>query len=143
MTARACTLADVKKLAALEEECFSAPWTEGLLSGTLARADFCGFLIEEKGEVAGYICGGSLFEDAEIARVAVAEKFRRKGLGGKLLETFENEAKARGAKRIFLEVRVSNRPAIGLYTARGFESFHVRKKYYADGEDAVEMKKQL
>jgi ribosomal-protein-alanine N-acetyltransferase len=38
-----------------------------------------------------------------------------------------------------LEVRASNIAAIGLYESAGFTKFNVRARYYADGEDAVEM----
>jgi ribosomal-protein-alanine N-acetyltransferase len=43
------------------------------------------------------------------------------------------------ARTLFLEVRRSNTPAIRLYRSLGFYALGVRKKYYPDGEDAIEM----
>ena len=43
-------------------------------------------------------------------------------------------------KYLTLEVRVSNKAAIGLYKKYGFTSFGIRKKYYQDNdEDAMIM----
>ncbi|MBQ8684621.1 MAG: ribosomal protein S18-alanine N-acetyltransferase [Clostridia bacterium] len=142
-TLRDITPYDCKALVDLESECFSAPWTEGLLVGAFARVDFYGLLIEENGEILGYICGTSLFETAEIARVCVRKAHRKRGLGGALLDAYERKVRSLGAERIFLEVRVSNAAALSLYESRGFTRQRVREKYYADGEAAVEMKKEL
>ena len=142
------TLRDANKndcalLVALEKECFVAPWTEGLFLGAFTRTDFYALVLEEQGEIVGYICGTSLFETADIARVCVAKAHRRKGYGARLLDGFENKARSLGAERVFLEVRVSNEPAQALYTSRGYEKGRIRQKYYADGEDGLEMKKEL
>ena len=95
------------------------------------------------GEIVGYICGSVLFEDAEILRVAVVDTQRRKGIGAWLLDVFLSSVKEQGAERVFLEVRAQNTAALGLYASRGFESVRVREHYYADGENAVEMRKTL
>jgi ribosomal protein S18 acetylase RimI-like enzyme len=47
--------------------------------------------------------------------------------------------RARAVTRILLEARAGNAPALALYARLGFERFHVREGYYADGEDAVEL----
>ena len=143
MTTRALFENDLETVAAIERECFSEPWTAGMLAGSFSRSDFCGLLMEDNGEAVGYVCGETLFEDAEIARVAVIKAHRRKGYGEKLLTAFENAVFARGARAVFLEVRASNVAALSLYTKNGFSQTRVRKRYYADGEDAVEMKKEL
>jgi ribosomal protein S18 acetylase RimI-like enzyme len=46
-------------------------------------------------------------------------------------------------KTSLLEVRASNHAAQSLYRKLGFEEFNVRRRYYDDGEDAIEMKLQL
>ena len=48
-----------------------------------------------------------------------------------------------GAKEAFLEVRVSNTPAIELYKKMGFEIKRVERRYYVDGEDAYVMARKL
>ena len=47
------------------------------------------------------------------------------------------------AKQGFLEVRVTNEPAIALYKKLGFEITRTINGYYSDGEDAYVMTKKL
>ena len=143
MTVRFAQEKDIADIANLERSCFVEPWSAGQLAGSLERADFCALVGEVDGEIVGYICGTALFETAEIARVAVDINRRRAGLGGKLLDEFLALVKSRGAERVFLEVRVSNAAAIGLYESRAFSPLRVRLKYYGDGEDGLEMKKDF
>lgn len=134
---------DLPAIALLERACFAEPWTMEMIRNEFARKEFCGALLEEDGKVIGYVCGFLLFEDAELTKVAVAERCRGNGYGGALADAFYLRAAERGAKRIFLEVRVSNQPAFKLYQSRGYEKTRLRKRYYADGEDALEMKKEF
>lgn len=143
MTVRAWTEEDVKEIARLEAECFSDPWTEGMLADTLRFPIYHTFLVEEGGQVCGYGCIILLFEDAELANIAVAPTHRGQGVGKRILEEMHAYAKARGAERMLLEVRVSNRNAIGLYEKYGYERYGLREHYYADGEDAYLMQKKL
>lgn len=143
MTMRIAEEKDVAAIALLERDCLQDPWTVGQLKGSFARTDFYALVLETDGEIVGYICGTSLFEDAEIARVAVVKNHRREGLGGMLLDSFLSLVKDKGATRAFLEVRVQNAAAIGLYQSRNFSLVRTRLKYYADGEDGLEMKKDL
>ena len=55
-----------------------------------------------------------------MLNVSVVPDARREGLGRALLERFMRDAAQRGAEQIFLEVRVGNAPAIGLYGSAGF-----------------------
>ena len=87
--------------------------------------------------------GSVLFEDAEIYKVAILPQHRGKGLGSMAVNAFVDKVKERGGERIFLEVRPSNTAALRLYQNRGFEKNRLRKRYYADGEDCLEMKKEL
>ncbi len=44
-----------------------------------------------------------------------------------------------GAEAVLLEVRASNAAALRLYESLGFQRVGLRRRYYADGEDAVLM----
>lgn len=143
MTLRAWTKEDVAKIAALEKRCFSDPWSEEMFLGSMRLPVFYSVLIEEEGELIGYACENILFEDAEIANVAVAPEHRRKGFGNVLLAWLEKTAREQNAEKLFLEVRASNTPAKTLYEKVGFEPLSVRKRYYEDGEDAIVMLKNL
>lgn len=55
----------------------------------------------------------------------------------------EKRALSLGIDNIFLEVRVSNAAAIGLYEKHRFSVINIRKKYYDGVEDALIMKRVL
>ena len=67
------------------------------------------------------------------------ESYRGKGIGKKLVNALVKKLYARGVRRIFLEVRVSNAAAMALYLRCGFVGVAVRPRYYGDGEDALVM----
>ena len=134
---------DVAAVASIERDCFALPWPEKEIDSVFNRADFCGVIAERKGEIVGYLLGLTLFEDAEVLRIAVLERFRGQKIGGAILDRFFECVKAKGAQKTFLEVRASNLSAIGLYESRGFLQGRVREKYYENGENAIEMHKQL
>ena len=81
--------------------------------------------------------------EGEISNVAVAEKFRRRGIGRKLMEYMLKEAPSFGIGDLTLEVRVSNAPAISLYESLGFHKEGVRPGFYEKPkEDALIMWKR-
>ncbi len=138
---RVWTEKDVAATAVLERACFAEPWQRESLKESAASVGFYAFALEADGEFVGYICGTTLFEDAELMRVAVLPSMRGRGLGRLLTERFLEDAERRGAEQCFLEVRLSNAAALGLYQSLGFQKNRVRKRYYPDGEDALEMRK--
>ena len=143
MNGRAWTYADLSAIAALEAECFSDPWNLRMLAESFLSGHFFGSLLEEDGAVIAY-GGMSVVEgEAEVQLIATAEMYRRCGRGGMILQDLTEEAKRRGAQRIFLEVRVSNAPAMMLYLKHGFRGLYARSRYYSDGEDALVMVKEL
>lgn len=89
--------------------------------------------------VVGYLLSWHVVDEVHLLNVAVALDHRRQGLGEALVRSLIDDAVAGAAAKILLEVRASNAPAIALYERLGFERFHVRPRYYADGEDGVEM----
>jgi ribosomal-protein-alanine N-acetyltransferase len=80
--------------------------------------------------------------DGDIQTIAVLPQFRSLGLGRTLMTALLEEAQARTAHRVFLEVRADNPHAISLYASLGFEEIAVRPGYYQpEGVDAVIMKR--
>ena len=122
--------ADIPAVAEIERECFSSPWSEATLCSELQNPlnDFFGAFSD--GELAGYIGFQTVAGETSVFNVAVEKRFRRKGIGKALVEKMIFEAKALGAKVIFLEVRAGNLAAINLYEKAGFVFFGIRKDYY-------------
>ena len=137
---------DIDAVAALERDAHIAPWTPGNFRDALAAG--YGMAVGVAGG-AIVVYGVLLFApgEAQILNLTVAPEVRRLGLGRTLLKRFLADAKARGALQCFLEVRVSNVPAVGLYAHEGFVAVARRIGYYPAGagarEDALVMRKPL
>jgi len=113
------------------------------------------FLVaEDKGEVVGYIMcrieiGFSNLKRLELTRkghivsIAVLPEHRKKGIGSSLIVDAMKKMVEYKATECYLEVRVSNTPAINLYSKLGFMIVKTMKGYYADGEDAYVMARKL
>ena len=140
MIIRRMTQEDVKRVAQIEAECFSMPWSEGSFLDSLAREDTV-FLVCEEEQIVGYVGMYLSFEEGEITNVAVTSSHRQRGCGNLLIKAVKEEAKVRDAECILLEVRVSNASAISLYKKNGFEEIGIRKNFYQyPDEDAIIMK---
>ncbi len=139
---RAWAQKDIEAIAAIEQKSFADPWSKALLSDCLSYPYYRCFVAEEGGQVCGYCCLILLFEDGEVANIAVDSAFRGRGVAKALMEKMHEAAKAGGATRCLLEVRRSNAPAIALYEKFGYRVYGVRARYYGD-EDALLMEKRL
>ena len=79
--------------------------------------------------------------EGDIQTIAVAESARGQGLGRTIMQALISEARKRGARLIFLEVRADNPGAQRLYERLGFTPVGVRRGYYQpDNVDALVMR---
>jgi len=96
--------------------------------------------VYDKGQVLGFIEAFKTLDEGEIYNIAVLNSHRRLGIGESLITFLIQEFKKENIKKIFLEVRNSNIPAISLYEKMGFERVSTRKNYYQNPiEDAIIM----
>ncbi|KAL3701641.1 hypothetical protein R1sor_019663 [Riccia sorocarpa] len=80
-----------------------------------------------------------------ITSLAVLRTHRKLGLATKLMNAAQRAMQeVFGAEYVSLHVRKSNRAAFHLYTETlGYKISDIEAKYYADGEDAFDMQKEL
>lgn len=133
---------DVRQLAEIEAECFSAPLSEDQLRSLLMSGNTL-FLAAREGETAiGSVWAQTVLDEGYIGNVGVRREFRRRGAADRLLEALDRCAAELGLSFLTLEVRESNAPAIALYEKHGYGRVGVRPAYYRDPkEDAVLMTK--
>jgi ribosomal-protein-alanine N-acetyltransferase len=84
--------------------------------------------------------------EAHLLNVCVAEGYRCRGIGRRVLNHLLREAAANGARESFLEVRPSNFAAIRLYQSLGFRQIGLRRGYYQafEGrEDAIVLRRHI
>ncbi len=80
---------------------------------------------------------------ATIVTLDVREKCRRRGYGSMLLERAEDILRDYGIEIYDLQVDVSNRNAVRFYNKHGFTVVRTLPNYYANGNDAYLMIKEL
>lgn len=100
-------------------------------------------------KIVGYVLAKMEEEATEvhghITSLAVARSHRKLGIATRLMQASHIAMQdVFGAKYVSLHVRVTNKGAHHLYTqSLGYKVHDTEAKYYADGEDAFDMKKQL
>lgn len=137
---------DLDALHILEERAHSAPWPREAFEEELGRKQAKIWVIDDVGEarLAAMVVFWRVLDEVEILDIAVDPARQGLGLGRLLLETVIAVAATVGVKRIVLEVRVSNEPALRLYQKLGFIRAGRRPDYYEDnGEDAWIMAKVI
>jgi ribosomal-protein-alanine N-acetyltransferase len=83
-------------------------------------------------KVLGFAAFHRIIDEAELLNFAVDPEHQQQGVGKALLQEARQRLLALGTKRIYLEVRLSNRPALALYYSVGFGLHSLRKDYYHD-----------
>ena len=141
MTIRQWKFEDILSLSELEEQCFSNDrWSYRTFASCYENPAFYGIVAVDGDEIIGYAGITVAADSADIENVLVAERYRRGGVGNKIVGSLIEHARGCGVRDIFLEVRVSNAPAMRLYLKNNFVGVYARTRYYSDGEDCLVMK---
>ena len=130
MIVRKMQPSDLAQVCEIEKENFSLPWSEKSFADSMERNDTVFLVALADDEVAGYIGCYCIAGEGEITNVAVKSSYRRKGIGGMLLEKLYEEGALLETREFFLEVRESNEAAIALYSRQGFVKEGIRKNFY-------------
>ena len=135
---------ELEGAAVLEAKIFSDAWSVGALKETYAQNHTALLGAFDQERLIGYVIVYFALDEGEIARIAVDEPYRGRGVARALLEGLFGICRDRGVKRILLDVRPSNEAAVACYRKYGFVQDGVRRRFYADPmEDAVLMSRDV
>lgn len=144
MEIRKMTEADIPEVLALQQELAFQSWNEKEFTAEI-RANYAHCVVcvsTEDAKLLGYAVFHLMGPDSELLSIATRESSQRSGIGTSLLDS--------GLSKLnepddccFLEVRDGNMKARSFYEKHGFKQYSIRKKYYADGEDAILYKKKM
>ena len=134
---------DIPNILALYKKDFPDGWTENMLRSGFNGGRLIALGAKNGNNLIGVITASVGLDDADIEGVVIDSAFRKNGVATALIEEVEKQIFNNGVNRILLEVREGNIPARSLYEKVGFKTISVRKKYYADGENALVMLKEL
>ena len=141
---RPTTLADLPALVAVEQACFSDPWSARSLQQAIQSETSRSFVAENAGGVVGYVLARISGPEGEILDLAVVPSVRRRGVGRSLLNVAKDALHGAGVVEVYLEVRESNQAAIALYQAEGYRPTGMRRHYYRNPlEDALVLRAAL
>lgn len=137
---------DFETLWRIDQECFppgisySRPELKAYMrhrgSFTLVAADSeskkaCGFIVAHNGPT------------GHIVTIDVLKPERRSGVGSRLLGEAEERLRTSGSHAIGLETAVDNSAALSFYKRHGYSVIRTWPRYYANGVDALVLKKEL
>jgi dihydroorotate dehydrogenase electron transfer subunit len=129
-------------IAGIAKTSLREPWSEQAYAEELSRGHARAWVAHEdaaRRTLVGYVLAHRIADELHVLSVAVHPLQRRRGAARALLvEALRVEGQA-GARVAWLEVRTGSAAARALYEALGFRGTLVRKRYYADGEDALVM----
>lgn len=134
------------------EAAFDEPYGEPAVRSLLAAPAAWSLVAEPEEDgggpgLAGFVIATTAADEAEVLTLAVAPRWRRRGVARALVESALAEAAARGGAVMFLEVGEDNRAARALYARLGFEAVARRAGYYRRADrrpvDAVVMRRRI
>jgi len=131
---------DIDEVMHIEQISFSSPWPEYSFLSEISKEYSLAFVAALPERIAGYICAQHGLDEGHVLNLAVHPDLRKKGIGNALAEETLHRLKKLGCRIFYLEVRMSNDPAMQFYEHLGFRKIGVRRKYYQTPvEDAALM----
>jgi ribosomal-protein-alanine N-acetyltransferase len=132
-------IADLERIMEIETTMYAYPWTEGIFRDCL-RVGYCCWVLKHEQRIIAYGVMSTGAGEAHVLNICVEKAYQRNGYAETLLKHLIELAGRHGADICLLEVRPSNRSAIGLYHKLGFNEVGIRRNYYPDQngrEDAM------
>ena len=135
----ALALDDMPSVKAIERAGQAFPWSDSMIAEELScdHAYHFGARIDRNAPFSAFILCRMFCSELAIHNLCTDPEKRRRGLATALIRHVIAHARDRGARAAFLEVRPSNDAAVALYSREGFSALNLRKKYYANGDDAL------
>jgi len=144
---RTATVDDLDGIMAIEHAVFPTDaWSRESMRSELASPHGYYLVAFDQGDPDRFVGYAGLLaprgsHQSDIQSLAVVESARRRGLARTMVQALVAEARQRGAREVFLEVRVDNPGAQALYASLGFERLGLRKGYYQpDNVDGISMR---
>jgi len=133
---------DAAALAVMHGAAFSPAWDERAMVDLLQNGA-CAFIANDAGNNIGFAMMRGAADEAELPSIGVSVTERQRGIGQKLMNRLCKQARHEGASTLFLEVASDNQAACRFYEKNGFSHMGIRKKYYANGDDAWVFRRAL
>ncbi|AFM11424.1 GNAT family N-acetyltransferase [Turneriella parva] len=138
---RVATRGDLPVIAWLDAQIFgSSAYSDEQWQSEIQSDAVTIYLAITDGSAVGFCSAARAGDDYEIHKIGVLTAHRRRGLANELLRLTESQI---SGGRCLIEVAAQNISAVRFYAKAGFSEFARRKRYYANGDDAILMQKFL
>ena len=130
---------DLKNVLNIELTVYEKPyWNQNMLFEVLAnKTDKNLWIYEVDNDVVGFIIDMRYKDEINLLNIAIHKCLQGMGHGLKMLKKYIKSLPCKYS--IYLEVNKNNIKALNLYTKFNFERVSIRKSYYTDGGDAINM----
>ena len=142
---RKMQLADLPDVLHNERSGYDWPWSEGVFRDCLRNGEECWLAVRDD-RIIGHGVISVAAGESHLLNVCIHPEHQGGGAGRAMVEHLLECARQLQATIMFLEVRISNLVACGLYESLGFNEVGVRKNYYPGRrgrEDALVFAKEL
>ena len=113
-------------------------WSQKMIFEVLKKkTDKSLWIYEVDNDVVGFIIDMRHKDEISLLNIAIHKCFQGMGHGLKMLKKYIKSLP--GKYSIYLEVNKNNIKALNMYTKLNFERVSIRKSYYTDGGDAINM----
>lgn len=136
---------DFEALWKLDQVCFppGIAYSQLELMHYIRRQNAFTTVAEMDGTIVGFSIGERIRNRGHVITLDVAEEFRGRGVGSKLMAEVEAHLQADGCDTVLLETAVNNVTAIKFYKHHGYAILKTIPRYYEGNLDALLMGKRL
>ena len=130
---------DLKNVLKIELLAYENPyWNQNMLFEVLAnKTDKRLWIYEVDNDVVGFIIDMRHKDEISLLNIAIHKCLQGMGHGLRMLKKYIKSLPDKYS--IYLEVNKNNIKALNMYTKLNFERVSIRKSYYTDGGDAINM----
>lgn len=130
LSMRRMTANDIMNVMAIELLVQKQPWHQGHFEASLKNKHDAWIAFTPDNALLGYFIQMPTIDVMELLLLAVSIPYQKQGVGTFLLKKAQSNSLTMNYQTMFLEVRLSNTPAISLYKKQGFIEVGRRKNYY-------------
>jgi ribosomal-protein-alanine N-acetyltransferase len=128
---------DAAAIAQLHAASFHRGWSDTEIERMLLDRQVLAHRAVSGRSFAGFVLSRIVTDEAEILSVAVAARWRGRGLARRLVDLHLRRLAGLGVRSVFLEVEEGNQPALRLYRRAGFRQVGRREGYYQESRGAA------
>ena len=134
---------DIKAISELDKMNFANHWDDDTFQQVFLFKSNTVFVARLQDDLIGFVVVENDIDEINISHIVVDKEYRNHGIGTKLINFVEEYSKNKNINTVSLEVSENNFTAKTLYEKLGYQTRRIRKEYYKDKSNAIEMFKNL